>query len=477
MIKKYYFLVLTILYLNTVLFSQSDTTKIVILHANDIHSKIDKMPVMAYYMNLIEEKEENVLLFCAGDIFTGNPIVDRYFDPGFPIIEIMNKMGFDISCLGNHEFDYGQAKLQQRIEQSDFPFVCANIEYDDNAQMMPLAPYKKIILNDVISIGVLGLIQIEKNKMPATNPVHLNGLKFSEPIKTAKNYETYKDSTDIFIALSHLGVEKDIEMAEKTDFFDIIIGGHTHTRLDSGLWVNDVIITQAGSYANYLGVMTILYHNNSIVSVSDSLIDLSDSDLYDKEIRKMVDEYNNNADFNTVLGFAENDISGKSNLGAMMTDAMRDTLKVDIAFQNIGGIRTRLIPEGEITKKQILELSPFGNTFVIYELNVKQIKKLIEYAYYLFNSNEVEVSGVEILIKLNKKKKIDEIFLYDYDKKIIEKGTYSVAINDYMANSYELKFLKKPVRKTNVVDSEATMNFIKKYKKINYQNIERVKVQ
>ncbi len=83
-----------------------------------------------------------------------------------------------------------------------------------------------------------------------------------------------------------------------------------------------------------------------------------------KKFRKLFRIHNNNPFFDEVIGQAKDSIIGKNELGTLMTDAMRDTLHCDIAFQNIGGIRVHEIPAGNITRKQILELSPFGNTFI-----------------------------------------------------------------------------------------------------------------
>ena len=169
----------------------------------------------------------------------------------------------------------------------------------------------------------------------------------------------------------------------------------------------------------------------------------------------------------------EDDITGKGELGSMMTDAIRDTLNVDIAFQNNGGIRARHIPKGDISVKQILELSPFGNTLVEYNLTPKQIKKLIKYAYVPYNSNDLQVSGLIINLDVSAKGKLLNINLKDTQDKELTKETYSVAINDYMAASYELKFFKSG-KKHPIIDAENLIHFIKKNKSINYKGVKRV---
>ena len=97
----------------------NDTTEIIIFHVNDIHAKIDNFAKLAYIVNYEKENHKNVLLVSAGDLFSGNALVDKYKDKGYPIIDLMNKAGFNLSEFGNHEFDYGQQILNKRIKQAE----------------------------------------------------------------------------------------------------------------------------------------------------------------------------------------------------------------------------------------------------------------------------------------------------------------------------------------------------------------------
>ncbi len=456
--------------------AQNDTTIIIILHTNDMHAKIDNYPKVAFYVDSFRTNFDNVFLFSAGDCVTGNPIVDKYKIPGYPMFDIMNKLHYDISAIGNHEFDLEQSGLNKAFKQAEFPFVCANLN-TKNATLNQPPAYYKFTTAQGVTIGVLGLIQLDKNGMPASSPKKMAAIKFFDPFKTAKKYAKYKDSSDIFIALTHLGIDGDEKLAKKDPFFDVIIGGHTHTVLPQGEWVKNTFIVQAGSYLDYLGVLTLKIYNGKLVSVSDSLIDIKNSEKNDEKIVQIVADYNNNPFFDEVIGQAKDSLIGKDELGALMTDAMRDTLRCDIAFQNIGGIRVYEIPAGDITRKQILELSPFGNTFIVYKLTPKQIKKLISYAYALEGKNEIEVSGLNIVLTVNSAGKLKNVELKDENGKPLENKLYTVAINDYMAAAYELKFLKNPYKKTGIVDADATMNFIRKKSPISYKGVKRVVIE
>ncbi len=466
---------LTLFLFSLTIKSQNDTTEIIILHTNDMHAMIDNFSKLASLAEEYRKNYENVFLFSAGDLFTGNPIVDQYKHKGLPIVELMNKVQYDLSCIGNHEFDYGQKEFISLMNIASFPFICSNINISEHSDLKSKKGYIKLYTKDNVSIGVLGLIQIEKNHYPACNPENLYGLSFDDPIKTARKFKTYKDSTDIFIALTHLGFEQDKKLAKKNQFFDVIIGGHSHTELNQGHIKGNTLIVQAGSYLNYAGVLKIKISDHKIISKSDTLINLNSYDKYNEETAKIINAYNDNPDFDEVIGFAKNDITGNDELGALMTDAMQDTMGVDISFQNIGGIRLDKIPSGDITIKQIFELSPFGNTFVVYKLNTGQIKKLIKYSYKLQNSNEIQVNGIQIDLHVKENNKIKKIILKNSDDSKLENKTYTVAVNSYMAAAYELNFLKDETKK-GIIDAGCSGNFIKKYKTIDYKGVKRVNI-
>ncbi len=455
--------------------SQTDTTKIIILHTNDIHAKIDNFPKLAYIIKEYRQNNENVFLISAGDLFTGNPIVDQYDQKGLPMIELMNKTGFDISCIGNHEFDYGQKDLVNLMKKSDFPYICANIHTSDQSDLKFNKAYSKLYTKDSISIGLLGLIQIEDNHLPATNPLNLYGLSFDDPLKTVKKYKTYKDSSDIFIALTHIGYEQDSILAQKNPYFDAIIGGHSHTKLINGKNIDNTIIVQADSYLDYVGVLTLTTVNHKIVSKEASLIDLRTYKPIDNEVSDMVKTYNKNNLFDAIIGKAEEDIKGKNELGSLMTDAMQDTLKTNISFVNEGGIRLKIIPQGTINVKQMYQLSPFGNTYVILKLKPSEIKKLIEYTYRQNNENDLQVSGILIDIYANEQNQLKNIVLKTDKGEKLKNKQYTVAVNNYMAASYKLKFLKKGID-SGVIDAQSTINYIEKKENINYKGVKRITI-
>ncbi len=473
-LKLLFFAFLSFLFIKG--YSQQDTVTIVIMHTNDMHAKIDRFPRIAYLVDSIRKVYPEAYLVSAGDLFTGNPVVDKYSVPGEPMIDLMNHVGYQLSAIGNHEFDISQKYLNRAFIQADFPFICANINTKHGKLHQPL-PYYKFKTSQGVTIGFLGLIELEKNGYPASNPLKLKGLKFYDPVRTVKKYESYKDSADVFILLSHLGVETDKLIARKyPGLFDAIIGGHSHTLLPDGVRVGDVLVTQAGSYLRYLGVLTIKVYNGRVVYKADTVLSIKHVQKYDKDIAALVQHYDDMPQFNKVIGYLKKDITGKSALGELIADAMLDTLHCDIAFQNIGGVRVHRLPAGKITVKQIYEMQPFNDVYVIYRLNVRQIKHLIRYAYNLEKTNDLLVAGIKIVLYVDKDKNLKKVKLYDYQGNEIKRGSFTVAVNDYIAAAYTIPCMRKKHINTGIIDADATINYLRKNSPLDYSGGNRVKV-
>jgi 5'-nucleotidase/UDP-sugar diphosphatase len=156
------------------------STEILILHTNDMHSRIDNFGKLAYLADSLRKTHKYVFLVAAGDNFTGNPIVDMYPDKGFPMIELMNNLHFDVTALGNHEYDMGQELQNKRRQQATFPFISCNIEVS-GAVAKPYEPYV-ILKAGKIKIPFLGILQLGENGLPDSHPSRLDGLKFANGI-------------------------------------------------------------------------------------------------------------------------------------------------------------------------------------------------------------------------------------------------------------------------------------------------------
>ena len=166
----------------------SGQEKVVIFSINDMHSRIENFSKIKPLIDKEKRMGNKVFFVSAGDIFSGNPVVDNYSEKGFPIIDLLNRTGLDVSVIGNHEFDYGQNILSDRISQANFPFVCANFSGGEGA-LSNVKGYE-IIKKDGFSIAYIGAVETGNfGRYPLTHPKKVKGLFFTNPVQVFENYE------------------------------------------------------------------------------------------------------------------------------------------------------------------------------------------------------------------------------------------------------------------------------------------------
>ncbi|HLN52198.1 MAG TPA: bifunctional UDP-sugar hydrolase/5'-nucleotidase [Lentimicrobium sp.] len=449
-----------------------DTTKVIVLSLNDQHAKIDNYNRLKALVDNIKSQNQNVLLLAAGDNFTGNPIVDMYPDKGSPIIDLMNMVGFSATAVGNHEFDYGQDILLKRMQQAKFPFLNANII--DHTAKLKLKPYKIFTLENGVKVVVISAIQLGSNGLPDSHPDNLQNLSFKDGLSTIKEYKTLRDSCDIFIALTHLGFETDIELAREVPELNLIMGGHSHTLTKPAFIQDSVVIMQAGSNVRNLSKATFYLINGKIVKIIPEMLSITSYPESDTVIERKLAIYNDNKELNRQIGINLTDISGSDELGSMMTDAVTSLKGVDFCFQNNGGIRIDHLKKGPITVNDIYKLDPFGNEIVLFKMKADEIKSLILNAYKeAGNEIDLQASGMVYTILSDKEgTALDVQMKTTKGGKIRKNKSYNVGINSYIASSYKFNH-KDPGRSLFKTTAQTLIDFINNQKEVNYQGIKR----
>lgn len=413
---------------------QIEAKNLTIFFVNDQHGELNNFSKIKYIIDS-ERLETNVITVCSGDIFSGNPVVDNHPQKGYPMIDLMNRVGFDISVIGNHEFDYGESILTDRINQANFDWVCANVDMGNTGIPEPFE-YKTISTSD-LKVTFLGLVETNGSDditIPSTHPWRVQNFTFQRPEAVIDQYSNIKmqENSDLYIALTHLGFDgsgsslSDTQIAMQYPFFDIIIGGHSHQTINTT--INNIPIFQSGSYLNNLGKIELTIKDKAIESINYELINLNTYSEFDSETKAIVEEYNDLPYLNEVIGYSQL-YHDKSKVGCFYTDALRAVMNVDITFQNTGGIRSSL-NEGDITKREIFEISPFNNGTVIYEMSVSDIKNFLKGSRsgFYYSGIQIEQNGNDIQIKdLN-------------DHVITDSTILTVGTNDYIPAVYENYF-------------------------------------
>lgn len=447
-------------------------TEVIILHVNDMHAKIDNLPKLAYLADSLRKIHPVVFLVSAGDNFTGNPVVDMISDKGYPMIDLMNRCGFNVSAMGNHEFDLGQENLNKRFEQAKFPFICCNFDATGTPLKQP-KPYLVLEAGKKIHIALLGIIELNDKGIPDTHPSKVTGIKFYDGIAKAREYSWLKKKYGILIGLTHLGVETDVKLADSMPEFDEIIGGHSHTLIEKPMMENGVMIVQAASNLKYIGKTTLRIENGRVTGRSDEVIPISALHKADSALVELCGKYNWNEEFSRVAGIAEAPLEGYDALGSLMTDALTHQLKVDVAFQNRGGIRVSSLPQGPITIKDIYQLDPFGNLVVTCRMRTEEIRSLISYAYNLEKVIDLQVSGMRYTVTSDGQGYCLGVDLSDNSGKALDPSRdYIVAMNSYIAASYRFDH-SDPGTMGSVTTAEILIQYLKEVKKVNYTGVKR----
>ncbi len=447
----------------------------VILAVNDMHAAIDNFPKLAYLADSLRAIYPDLLLVGAGDNQTGNPVNEQYHEKGLPMIELMTATGFNLSAVGNHEFDTGPEGFARLSRKAGFPFVSANVAPHDSLDLR-LSPCEVITLPNGLRLAFVGLTQVSASGIPDTRPANTEGFIFHSPFTTVKEYLWLRDSSDILIALTHLGFEDDVKLALETPpGIDLIIGGHSHTRVENEQVHNGILITQAENKLKYATLITLSVSRRGKISKSMQLISIPALKGEKPEIRAMVDRYNDNPVLNEVIAEATAGFASREQLGYLMADAQRDAAGADIALMNPGGVRLDQLPAGEVTLKHVYQLDPFGNELVVTRLTGNELLSLLRAAWPVDEEKALLPSGINIRIRFDEQRQPEEFAVTQSNGTPLDpERTYTVAMNSYMTEVYHYDH-SDPGRSLFFTTAEALITYLKKESPLrSYGNEKRV---
>jgi 2',3'-cyclic-nucleotide 2'-phosphodiesterase (5'-nucleotidase family) len=417
-----------------------------VLHTNDTHAYVEQFPKLITAVNELRSQKENSLLLNAGDVFSGTLYFRQY--SGLADLYFMNQLGFDAMTLGNHEFDKDSATLANFIKQAQFPIVSSNVNMTKDADLGSLfndsvggtnekgEVFPAIIKEvDGEKVGIFGLTTEDTAFL--ANPG--DNIVFEDAIAKANDTIDMleKQGVDKIIALSHLGYQPDLDLAEKVDGIDVIVGGHSHTKLDAPVVVEkaeSTLIVQANEYLKYLGVLDVTFDEKGVIT--DYAGELKDLNLYteDAAAKAKVAEYKAPltelqkqvvGNTSVALNGVRDDVRSKeTNLGNLITDGMvakaNEFIPTYVAMQNGGGIRAS-IDAGDITLGEVLTVLPFGNNLVTLDLTGEEILAALEHSVSAPGAGGfMQVSGLK--------------FKYDQAKPVGERVWQVEALT---ANGYE----------------------------------------
>lgn len=420
MVKHVLYLVLALLLLLGQTVWAADFSKLMILHTNDSHGYDQGaenhigMPVIAQIKKDMEAKGYQVVLLDAGDIIQGNDIAK--FDQGKSIIQYMNKAGYDAATLGNHEFDYGQAVLKDRMREASFPFVSCNVLLEKTGE--DFTQPTLILDKPGCRIGIVGLTT--PTTQTSTLPSYVAGLKFLGNDALYAVVQGHVDrlraaGCDLIIALGHMGSNDDALGSRSEDVIshvkgiDIFIDGHDH--LVKNNYLGKTLQAETGCYTAKLGC--IVWEKGRW---QEKMIPYGKYTQPDAQVEQQVQATLQAIDaaYGKIVAVAKVSLDGarwpglrnqEMNVGDFCADmvfwqaAQVQGLgyPVDGALLNGGAVRTGL-PAGPVSLRQLSDIMPFGTELVIVQLKGSKLLELLEAGTQL-TPREMgafpQVSGIE----------------------------------------------------------------------------------
>ena len=406
--------------------TQEMAGKTVILHSNDVHGNVEGYAYIAALKADYEAKGAEVILVDAGDYSQGTTYVST--TKGADAVAMMNAVGYDVVTLGNHEFDYGYAQLKENMKKAEFKVVCADVY--ENGKTIFDSNFVYTTASGV-KVGFFGLETPEAQTK--ANPAKIKGLTFldGKPLfKCAQDQiDALKKTADVVICLSHLGVDDEsvghqsYDLYANTTGIDMIIDGHSHTVMTEGK--NDEPIQSTGTAFENVGVIVI--DDLTKVIESNKLVAITEESAKDETVaaaaKVIVDRVNE--EYGEVFAKSEVALNGakapqgnrdsETNNGDLITDAMLWTVLKDkgsltvkddhvVAITNGGGIRAAINP-GDVTKKDINTVLPFGNTVAVVYITGAELLEALEASTYCTPTavgGFPQVAGIDMTIDTTK---------------------------------------------------------------------------
>ena len=418
--------------------------RLTIVAVNDMHAALDQFPRFAFMVDSLRRIYPDLLLVSAGDNQTGNPVNDQYPTKGLPMIMLMNALGFDMSAVGNHEFDTSQKGFAKLVKAAKFPFLAANVHPADSLGIF-IKPYEKLTMKNGLRLIFASVLDINPaSGIPDSHPRNVRGFTFENHLEAAPKYIDLRQSCDLLIFLNHTGFENDKKIAQnqKNGELPLIIGGHSHTKIDSEEFFNGTLITQAESKLKYLSLIQISVDRDGGVKPQMKLLPIDKKGSIDRDIQRMVDDFRrNNSALAEVVASSEVGLTSVEQLGCFMADMIQEAEGVDFSFINKGGVRIDNIAKGEVTANDIYTLDPFGNELMRFTLTGEEIVDLFVHAF-TDDKNRLlyPSSNMKAIYTLKDENTIlgVQLFLRDGTPLDLAKN-YTVVLNNYIASSFKFK--------------------------------------
>ena len=439
-----------------------------ILSANDMHAAIECFPRLCFVADSLRALYPDLLILSAGDNRSGDPINDMYEIPAYPMVSLMNIVGFQASTLGNHEFDSGQEGLAKLIGMSNFPYLCANIQPAAKTGIH-VRPWQMFDVGGV-RLAIIGVTALGPMGKPESHPDNMTDLEFTDPLQTVQQYKFLRNQSDVVLLLSHMGYEDDVKLSAELPWVDLIVGGHSHTQLKGGEIHNGLLITQNVNRLARVTHITLTVENGKVTGKRAENIAIKGVKRENKVVAKLADYFTNNPAFDEILAVNDKPLSTYEELGCLMTDAYLKAANADISLQNYGGVRYDTLSVRGISVKDVLQLDPFQNNLVEMTVTGNEFIDILKMCFVNDQARFPLISGATAEYVLDAdKKQVKKVVLYGPDgKKLNLKKTYRVVTNNYV-QAITPTNRKDEGHSLGIGTAQAIMDLLKAQGHIDYQ--------
>jgi len=447
--------------------------EILLLHTNDIHGHflpeeakwLDGEPEIGGFAaidEVVNQAEQvwgrdRVLLVDGGDLSTGTPLSDLHVrgSQGGAMLEFLEAIGYDAWVLGNHEFDKGFENIEAMVQASQVPVISSNLHSPDGGLALKGQLSSTIVKAGGVTVGLIGATTTGLDHL--ASPATMARIVVKDPIETVQaEIDRLDPLTDLLVVVSHIGLPADRALAQGVVGLDVIVGGHSHTRLEQFEIVNDVYILQAGSYGRSIGEARLQVKDDAIAAFEWRRKDLVADDERppaSADVTALVGKYEQmiEAEFGTEIAKLdypmERSSAGASTLGNWITSQLRHATKSDVGLYNAGGIRADF-SKGPITRGDVFQVFPFSNAVVQFEVTGSELLGIV---LDNLNNNKDGKHGVMQTsgIRLTWQERLGSPEVVSFivnGKAFSPEQTYTVATNSYVVEQAE-KYLGGAVPK------------------------------
>ncbi len=435
-------IILLILFLITAV-CRAETNQIRILYFNDFHGfaephralgAAEELGGAAWLAARVKQlrQEKPSLFLAAGDMIQGDNWANLF--KGESVVQLLNQMGLDAMVLGNHEFDFGQEVLWSRIGEARFPVLGANVR---GAKGVLPHVVKKV---GGIRVGIVGILGADTAL--TTHPRNLAGLVLLDPAQTlGAEVQLLSPNVDLLVALTHCGFGTDRDLASRVRGVQVIVGGHSHTKVDVPALVGDTLVVQAWEHGKVLGVLDLWLEGKKVIHWEGRLEEIRPSaGPPDPGIHELVEHYSMKLRglLDQVIGISLVDLDGEAvrdretNLGNLVADVLKEVSGAQVAVINGGSIR-KSIPKGHISMGDVYGALPFDNYLVAIPVKGSLLWDALEHGVRGRGGGRFpQVSGLSISYVADPKGlRLKEVKVNGLP--LDPKAIYVVAVNDFLA--------------------------------------------